>query len=307
MLGVAAIMATWWVSEAAPLAVTSLLPLVLIPSLGIAGAPEAAAPYANHLVYLFLGGFMIAQAMQRWSLHRRIALRVVLAIGTSPRRIVLGFMGAAAFLSMWVSNTATTAMMMPIGVAVVAEVWRALHGADRKPRTGEFPFAVCLMLGCAYASSIGGFATLIGTPPNVFLSGFLEAELGIRIGFGQWLLFALPLTLLLLPATWLWLTRVAFPIGTRSIPGGAAPIRTAYDALGPVSTPERRVAAVFTGTAALWMFRPVWTAAIPTGDLITDSTIAMAATVMLFLIPAASGRKFEAATRGENPVGSSSR
>ena len=286
MLAVAAIMAAWWITEALPLPVTSLLPLVLLPTLGITTAEGAAAPYGNHLVYLFLGGFMIAQAMQRWNLHRRLALRIVLAIGGSPRRIVLGFMAASAFLSMWVSNTATTAMMMPIGVAVVAEVWRALHGPDRKSKTGEFPFAVCLMLGCAYASSIGGFATLIGTPPNVFLSGFLEAELGIRIGFLEWLLFALPLTLLFLPAAWLWLTRVSFPIQIREIPGGGGVIRSAYRELGPMTTPEKRLAALFSVTALAWVFRPVWTAAIPTGANITDSTIAVAATVLCFLVPA---------------------
>ncbi len=289
MLAVAAIMATWWVSEAVPLAVTSLLPLVFFPVLGIADAAGAAAPYANHLVYLFLGGFMIARAIERWNLHRRIALRIVLAIGSSPRRLVLGFMAASALLSMWMSNTATTAMMMPIGMAVIREVSAAVHGADRRPGPGAFPFAVCLMLGCAYAASIGGFATPIGTPPNVFLAGFLEAELGLRITFLRWLAFALPLTLLFLPATWLWLTRFAFPIRLRELPGGAAPIQAAYRELGPISTPEKRVAALFGATALLWMLRPVWTAVVPNGAFITDSTIAMAATVLCFLVPAGSG------------------
>ena len=285
MLAVAAIMATWWVTEAAPLAVTSLLPLVLLPVLGITNAAGAAAPYANHLVYLFLGGFMIAQAMQRWNLHRRFALRIVMAMGSSPPRLVLGFMVASAFLSMWVSNTATTAMMMPIGVAVVAEISRAVHG-ERRPAPGEFPFAVCLMLGCAYGASIGGFATLIGTPPNVFLAGFLEEEMGIQITFVRWLAFAMPLTIIFLPATWLWLTKFAFPIRIRDIPGGVAPVRAAYAALGPISTPEKRLTALFGGTALLWVLRPVWTQFLPTGSFITDSTIAMAATVLCFLVPA---------------------
>lgn len=293
MLGVAAIMATWWVTEAAPLAVTSLLPLVLLPTLGITSAAGAAAPYANHLVYLFLGGFMLAQAMQRWNLHRRIALRVVLAVGSSPPRLVLGFMAASAFLSMWVSNTATTAMMMPIGVAVIREISDAVHDRERRPRAGEFPFAVCLMLGCAYGASIGGFATLIGTPPNVFLAGFLQEEMAIRISFVRWLLFALPLTLLFLPAAWLWLTRFAFPIRTRDIPGGAAAVRAACVALGPFSTPEKRLAALFGATALLWILRPVWTAALPTGGFITDSTIAIGATVLCFLVPAGSGASGE--------------
>lgn len=288
MLAVAAIMATWWVTEAAPLAVTSLLPLVLLPLFGITNAAGAAAPYANHLVYLFLGGFMIAQAMQRWNLHRRIALRTVMAMGSSPPRLVLGFMVASAFLSMWVSNTATTAMMMPIGVAVIAEISRAVHGPKR-PATGDFPFAVCLMLGCAYGASIGGFSTLIGTPPNVFLAGFLSEQLDIQITFVRWLAFAMPLTVIFLPLTWLWLTRIAFPIRIKDIPGGREPVRAAYRALGPLSTPEKRLSILFAGTALAWMFRPVWTGFLPTGGLITDSTIAMAATVLAFLIPAGNG------------------
>ena len=288
MLAVAAIMATWWVTEAAPLAVTSLLPLVLLPSFGITSAAGAAAPYANNLVYLFLGGFMIAQAMQRWNLHRRIALRTVMAMGSSPPRLVLGFMVASALLSMWVSNTATTAMMMPIGVAVIAEISRAVHGPKR-PAPGDFPFAVCLMLGCAYGASIGGFSTLIGTPPNVFLAGFLSEQLDIQISFVRWLAFAMPLTVLFLPLTWLWLTRVAFPIRIKDIPGGREPVRAAYRALGPLSTPEKRLSMLFGVTALAWMFRPVWTGFLPTGGLITDSTIAMGATVLAFLVPAGNG------------------
>ncbi len=286
MLAVAAIMAVWWVTEAAPLAVTSLLPLVLYPVLGIATAGEAAAPYANHLVFLFFGGFMLGQAMQRWDLHRRLALGTVLLVGASPGRLVFGFMAASAFLSMWVSNSATAAMMMPIGVAVIQQVSAATHGPGRAPASGEFPFAVCLMLGCAYGATIGGLSTLVGTPPNVFLAGYLEQELGIRITFLRWLAFALPLTLLFLPATWFWLTRIAFPIRIRDLASGAASLRAAYRALGPPSVPERRFGALFALTALLWIFRPIWTAAAPNGELVTDSTIAVAAAVACFLIPA---------------------
>lgn len=300
MLAVAAVMASWWVTEAAPLAVTSLLPLVLLPALGIDTAPEAAAPYANHLVYLFLGGFMLAQAMQRWNLHRRLALRIVLAIGGSPSRIVLGFMAASAFLSMWVSNTATAAMMMPIGVAVIREVSAAVRRpGEASAATAGSPFAVCLMLGCAYGASIGGFATLIGTPPNVFLAGFAHDEFGIDLGFGRWLAFALPLTLLFLPAVWFWLTRLAFPIRDRALPGGLGPVRADYESLGPFSVPEKRLAALFGGAALLWVFRPVWTAAVPNGEFITDSTIAMAATVLCFLLPAGAAPGKEARRPGE--------
>ncbi len=290
MLAVAVLMAAWWVSEAAPLAVTALLPLVLMPALGLATARDAAAPYANHLIYLFLGGFMIAQAMQRWDLHRRIALRTVMLIGGSPSRIVLGFMAAAAFLSMWVSNSATAAMMMPIGVAVIREMAGTMgsEGAEREP--GKFPFAVCLMVGTAYAASIGGFTTLIGTPPNVFLGGFLEAELGIRISFVRWLVFALPLALLFIPAVWIWLTRFAFPVSRMAVPGGSELIRSEHVKLGPITTPQKRLAALFSLTALAWILRPVWTSFFPTGAFVTDSTIAMAATVLAFIIPAGDGR-----------------
>ena len=177
-------MATWWVSEAIPLAATSLLPLALFPLLGLGSAQESATPYANHLVYLFLGGFMLAQTMQRWNLHRRMALTIVHRVGTSPSRLVLGFMCAAAFISMWVSNTATAAMMMmPIGLAVIQQAVEAVEaegcGIDTRP--GHFHFGASVMLGIAYGASIGGVATIIGTPPNVFLAGTMSAIHGIEL------------------------------------------------------------------------------------------------------------------------------
>lgn len=293
MMAVAALMATWWVSEAIPLAATSLLPLALFPLLGLGSAQESATPYANHLVYLFLGGFMLAQSMQRWNLHRRMALTIVRSVGTSPSRIVLGFMCAAGFISMWVSNTATAAMMMPIGLAVIQQAVEAVEadGSDVDTRAGHFHFGAALMLGIAYGASIGGVATIIGTPPNVFLAGTMQEIHGIEISFVRWLGFGIPLVLLFLPLTWLWLTKVAFPLEIQSIPGGAARIQAEIDELGPMTTPEKRVAVVFGITACAWTFRPLWTAWIPTGSFITDSTIAMMATIVLFLTPAGSGER----------------
>ena len=293
MMAVAALMATWWVTEAIPLAATSLLPLALFPFLGLGTASESAAPYANHLVYLFLGGFMLAQTMQRWGLHRRMALSIVHRIGTSPSRIVLGFMCASGFVSMWVSNTATTAMMMPIGLAVIQQAVEAFEkeGADIDTRPGHFHFGANLMLGIAYGASIGGVATIIGTPPNVFLAGTMAENHGIEISFLRWLGFGIPLVLLFLPLTWLWLTRVALPIRIQSLPGGTARIEAELNELGSMTIPEKRLAIIFGLTAAAWTFRPYWTAAIPTGNLVSDSTIAMAATVMLFLTPAGNGEK----------------
>lgn len=293
MMAVAALMATWWVSEAIPLAATSLLPLALFPFLGLGTAAESAAPYANHLVYLFLGGFMLAQAMQRWNLHRRMALTIVQKVGTSPARIVLGFMCAAAFVSMWVSNTATAAMMMPIGIAVIQQAVEAVEaeGADIDTRPGHFHFGANLMLGIAYGASIGGVATIIGTPPNVFLAGTMSADHGIEVSFLAWLGLGIPFVLLFLPLTWLWLTKIAFPLEIQSIPGGPERVHTALAELGPMTTPEKRLAVVFGATAWAWTFRPFWTDWIPTGGFVTDSTIAMAATIALFLVPAGDGER----------------
>jgi len=293
MMAVAALMATWWVSEAIPLAATSLLPLALFPLLGLGSAQESATPYANHLVYLFLGGFMLAQTMQRWNLHRRVALTIVRRVGTSPSRIVLGFMCAAGFISMWVSNTATAAMMMPIGVAVIQQAVESVEaeGSSIDTRAGHFHFGAALMLGIAYGASIGGVATIIGTPPNVFLAGTMSAIHGIEISFVRWLGFGIPFVLLFLPLTWLWLTKFVFPLEMDSLPGGASRIETELDELGAMTTPEKRVAVVFGITAFAWTFRPLWTAWIPTGSLVTDSTIAMMATVVLFLTPAGNGER----------------
>ncbi|HUG40089.1 MAG TPA: DASS family sodium-coupled anion symporter [Longimicrobiales bacterium] len=273
------LMATWWVTEAIPIPATALLPLVLFPLLGIAPIGAAAEPFANPIIFLFLGGFILAGAMQRWALHRRIALGVVHALGTRPHRVVLGFMVATAFLSMWVSNTATAVMMMPIGLSVIALVApRDEHGDP-----GQLNFGTALMLGIAYAASIGGLATLIGTPPNALLAGYMQATYGVEIGFARWMLVGLPLVVVALPVVWLLLTRVTFPIRITEIPGGRAAIRARLDALGAVSAPERRVAVVFVATALAWVSRPLLDDVIPG---LSDAGIAMAAAVTLFLLPA---------------------
>ena len=288
MLAVTALMGTWWVTEAIPLAATSLLPLAIFPFLGLGSASESASPYANELVFLFLGGFMLAQALQRWNLHRRMALSIVHHIGTSPSQIVLGFMAAAAFLSMWVSNTATTAMMMPLGLAIIQQAVEATNkqGLDIETSPGKFNFGSCLMLGIAYGASIGGVSTIIGTPPNVFLAGMMSEIYNIEISFVRWLSFGIPFSLTFLPLTWLWLTRVSMPIEIKTIPGGAERINQELSKLGPMSTPEKRLSIIFVLTALAWMTRPYWTDWIPTGGFIRDSTIAMIATIAMFLIPA---------------------
>jgi len=283
---VVVLMAVWWMTEAVPIPVTAMLPLVLMPALGILPMPEAAAPYAHELIFLFLGGFLIAAALEQWGLHQRIALTIVHVVGTGPRRLVLGFMIATAFLSMWISNTATAAMMLPIAVAM-AEVLRP----EGQPFDASFPFGTALMLGVAYSASIGGVATLIGTPPNAIMAGAASELLGVEIGFVEWMMVGVPLTIVLLPVAWYLLVGILYPPG--EVTGDAhAVLESRRAALGPVSRGEKTVAVVFGLTALAWIMR----APKVMGDFtipgiqtfapgVTDSTIAMAAAVSLFLLP----------------------
>lgn len=282
---VAVLMAVWWVTEALPLAATALLPLVLFPFFGVSDIADAASPYASEVIFLFMGGFMIALAMQRWNLHKRIALRTVLAVGTSPRMLIAGFMIATAFISMWVSNTATAVMMLPIGVSVLGLVWQLGDGK------GDTNFATALMLGIAYAASIGSLSTIIGTPPNTLLVGYLSDNFGITVSFGKWMLFGLPVSVVFLFLTWLVLTRIAFRPTLRSLPGGHELIRRQLDELGPMSRGEWNALAVFVLAALSWITIPALAdteaiaGALPWLDNISDAGIAMAAAVVLFMLP----------------------
>lgn len=275
---VGVLMACWWITEAIPIAATALIPLVLFPVLGIQSIGDTAAPYANPLIFLFMGGFLIAVGMQRWELHRRIALSIVQRVGTRPHRVVIGFIIASAFLSMWVSNTATALMMLPIGLSVI-ELARSRMGLDRK---APFAFGTVLMLAIAYACNIGGVGTLIGTPPNAILAGFFSESYGIEIGFAQWMMIGLPLVVVMLPLMYLVLTRV-FPMEIDELPGGAQIINDEMSKLGALSAAEKRVAVVFGSAALLWIFRPLLSTAIPQ---ISDAGIAMAAALVMFIIPA---------------------
>ena len=278
------LMAVWWMTEAIPIPATALLPLALFPLLGVLDMPTAAAPYANELIFLFMGGFLLASAMERWGLHRRMALGIMWRVGTSPSRLLLGFMLATGFISMWISNTATAAMMLPIAIAV-GEMLRPKDRAD-----GVYPFGVALMLGVAYSSSIGGIATLIGTPPNAVFAGAASELLGVRIGFTQWMMVGTPLAAVLLPVTWLLLLKL-YPPGELS--GDAA--RVIHDervSLGRASRGERIVAAVFVGTALAWIMRAekeLGSITIPGIETwapgVADSTVAMIAAALLFVLP----------------------
>ncbi len=282
---IALLMAVWWMTEAIPIPATALLPLVLFPALGILKMPDAASPYANHLIFLFMGGFFIAMAMQRWNLHRRIALSIIARVGTGPRRLVLGFMLATAFLSMWISNTATAAMMLPIALAV-GEMFRP-PGIG----SGRYHFGIALMLGIAYGSSIGGVATLIGTPPNAVFAAAAGELLGRPVGFLEWMAVGLPVAAVFLPVAWLLLVGVLHRPGVLSGEAGAV-IAGERARLGPMSRGERGVATVFVLTAAAWILREPKTfggITIPgiqsLAPGVEDSTIAIAASVALFLLP----------------------
>ncbi|WP_298177828.1 SLC13 family permease [Saccharomonospora sp.] len=282
---VAALMAVWWVTEALPLAATALLPLVLFPFLGVNDIGDAAAPYADDVIFLFMGGFMIALAMQRWNLHKRIALRTVLMVGTKPVLLVAGFMIATGFISMWVSNTATAMMMMPIGLSVLGLVSRLGDGK------GDANFATALMLGIAYAASIGSLATIIGTPPNTLLVGYLEENFDITIGFGEWMLFGLPIAVVFLVLAWVVLTQLVFRPRLKSLPGGRELIREQLDDLGSMSRGEVNALIVFVLAALSWVTIPTLASidavasAAPWLDGISDAGIAIAAALLLFILP----------------------
>lgn len=287
---VTALMAIWWITEALPLAATALVPIVLYPPLNILPGVEVTKAYGDSNIFLFAGGFFIAMAMQKWNLHERIALNIVLRTGTNPSRLVLGFMLGTAFMSMWISNTATALMMLPIAMAIISQMQRAQY-------PGTENFATALLLSIAYAASIGGVATLIGTPPNgVLLTQYKKLFPDAPgIGFMQWMMVGVPMVALFLPITWFMLTRVLFNFKTVSFPAARDEIAARLHALGAMGRGERTVLIVWVGTALGWIFSedinlggftiPGWTRILPTPGFVNHGTIAIAASVILFLTP----------------------
>ncbi len=287
---VATWMAVWWLSEAIPIYATALLPLVLFPLLGARTMREAAAPYAHELIYLFLGGFFIALAMERSGLHRRVALVALRFAGERPAHIVAAFMAITAFLSMWVSNTATAIMMLPVALSVVDLAERGVRGAaPAEAAAATRPFALALLLGIAYSASIGGLATPIGTPPNLFLLSFLREGLDREVSFVRWMAVALPLVVLFLPLTWWILTALLHPSPLERIEGGAQLVRESGEALGPMSRDERITLCVFLLAAFLWLTRPILSGLEVGGTRplagLTDPGIAMVCALLLFVAP----------------------
>ncbi len=275
------LMAIWWATEAVPIAVTALLPLVFFPLLGIANIHDTAAPFANKVIFLFLGGFMVALAMQRWNLHRRIALTVLQFSGGNGASLVGGFMLTSALLSMWVMNTSTTMMLLPIAISIVT----VIHGSvDDLEERGKKDFQYAMLLGVAYAATIGGISTLVGTAPNAMMAAFVLENYGTEIDFTSWMMVGVPLSAVMLPLAWLALTRFVFKVDFDTSNEGRALLRQMKDDLGRISVPEKRVAIIFVALAFTWIFRPVL-AKLPGLAALDDSGIAMAAGISLFLIP----------------------
>lgn len=268
---------TWWVTEAVPIAVTALLPMILFPLLGIADMEVITQPYAQPIIYLFLGGFLLAMAMERWQLHRRIALHVIALVGTDQHRIVLGFVAATGMLSMWLSNTATTVMMLPIALSLISEFRRdgEVDGRD--------PFPKALILSIPYAASIGGMATLVGTPTNLIFAQSVKDYYSIDVAFDQWMWVGLPVSVVLLLATWWHLTRVAFPLRNSVSMIERQRIRQQLLVLGPIRREEVMVMLIFGAVALSWMVRRYWIN--PYFPSVDDTLIALAGAVLLFLVP----------------------
>ncbi|MCY7817692.1 DASS family sodium-coupled anion symporter [Bacillus haynesii] len=275
--------AVWWITEAVPIPAASLLPIVLLPLTGALEGAAVTSSYGDPIVFLFLGGFLIALAMERWNLHKRIALNIISVVGTSTSRIVLGFMAATGFLSMWVSNTAAVMMMLPIGTAIIHQV-SAVMKSERKDLAGEeAKFSKALIFSIGYAGTIGGLGTLIGTPPNIILAANIKKLYGVEVSFGGWMAFAVPVVVILLVAVWLYLTKVAHPIKMKELPGGKELILEEKRKLGKMSFEESMVMLVFGFAAFMWVTRTfLWDDKIPGID---DTMIAIFAASLLFLIP----------------------
>ncbi|AQU80465.1 SLC13 family permease [Planococcus faecalis] len=278
--------ATWWITEAIPIPATSLLPIVLFPMTNGLDVSATTSAYGNDTIFLFMGGFMIALTMEKWDLHKRIALTIISVIGTNTERIILGFMVATGFLSMWISNTATAMMMVPIGLAIIYQVSEALKDdASIDASKENFGFGKALMLGIAYSASLGGIATLIGTPPNTLLAGAINEIYGIEITFAQWMLFGVPLAWIFILVAWVYLVKVAYPQKLKHLPGGSEVIRQQKKDLGVASYEEKAVFVVFVAVALAWISRSFVLDAFAPNLEMTDAMVGLIAAMILFIIP----------------------
>jgi len=281
-------MLAWWISEAIPIPATALLPIILFPLLNIMPIKQTTLSYGHYIVFLFMGGFVLALALEKWGIHKRISLAILKMTGTHANGIVGGFMIATAFLSMWMSNTATTVMMLPIASSVLALILKdppkpSSTGSENQSNKGERYFALSLMLGIAYAANIGGTATLIGTPPNAVFAGFIQDRFNYQISFASWMQIGLPFATILLTICWLILTKLIYASGLGKIAQADEIIEVEWQKLGKMPQGEKTVMAVFVTTAACWMFKKLLPFAI------TDTGIAISAAVMLFILPSGAG------------------
>lgn len=279
VLATAAWVAAWWITEALPIAVTALLPIVLFPLTGGLGLKETTASYGHKYIFLYIGGFILAIAIEKWNLHKRIALTIIKIVGTNVVKIILGFMIATAFMSMWISNTATTVMILPVGLAIVSQ----LRDNPATIEDENLIFGKALMLAIAYSASIGGMATLIGTPPNLVLAGVVEETYNVEITFSQWFMFGFPISVVFLILCWLYLTKVAFKFKQKAFPGGMNEIKNQLDKLGKISFEEKLVLGVFVFMALAWVSRSfIISRFIPAID---DTIIAIVGAIILFILP----------------------
>lgn len=285
VLGLMAMMVCWWISEAAPVAVTALLPLVLFPAFGVMNMTEAATPYANSSIFLFMGGFMIALGLEKHKLHERIALNLIRLTGTSGNGIILGFSLSTGLLSMWISNTATAMMMLPIAISVIELLKNARNEEVRNSNEKqEKNFALGLMLCIGYMASIGGMATVIGTPPNTVFAGFAKQFYNNDMEFGKWMLIGLPVAILLGTSCYLLIVHVLYPNHLKQVHGSNLLIQQRLISLGKISTAEKRVLIVFVLTATGWILQ------LPINQLLgkeilNDTNVAMCGGLLMFLVP----------------------
>lgn len=284
VLACAAWMAVWWITEAISIAATALLPIVLFPLTGGLSLSATTANYGHQYIFLFLGGFILAIAIEKWQLHRRIALSIIALVGTNVRFIILGFMLATGFLSMWISNTAAAVMLLPVGMAIVMQ----LRDNPATIENENLKFGKALMLAIAYSASIGGMATLIGTPPNLVMAGVIQETYGVEITFFQWFLLAFPISVTMLLMCWWYLTKVAFKFEQQTFPGGKAEVQRQLASLGKMSTAEKRVLTVFVLMALAWISRSFVLVQLFPG--IDDTIIAIVGALVLFILPAERGK-----------------
>ncbi len=290
-LAVASLMAIWWVTEVVPLAITSLLPVILFPLMGVMNGKDVSSTYFNHVVFLFIGGFIVAIAMQKWELHKRIALKILMYSGVSPARILLGFMLASAFLSMWISNTATTMMMVPILLSIIQKL------EENLPSKSTGKYATGLLLGVAHSASIGGIATLVGTPPNLSFARIFQIMFpnAPEISFALWMAYALPITIIFLIICWAYLYMIYKPKKNSWVSVDRSTFKKQYSELGTMGFEEKIILIDFIALGFLWIFRsditvgtfkiPGWANLFSNPSFINDGTVAIAMAVLLFLIP----------------------